>query len=103
MVIKTFAETIKSHIRESDLFARYGGDEFVAIFFSLPKEDIQKKMNSTMRKFESNPLIIDNNKIIIKFSYGIANFTQDTQKDNNLFIIADERMYQHKKSKKRHK
>ncbi len=31
-ILRKFAHTIKSHIREADCVGRYGGEEFIAVF-----------------------------------------------------------------------
>lgn len=45
-VLKVFADTVGSSIRESDIFARYGGDEFVALFH----DSNQKILKSVCRQ-----------------------------------------------------
>lgn len=100
ILISNFAGTIKDNIRESDLFARYGGDEFIAIFFNSNTIDIENRLTSIIKYFNDNPLDIGDDKITISFSYGIASFPEESKDLNHLLKLADERMYSHKRISK---
>jgi diguanylate cyclase (GGDEF)-like protein len=49
-VLQRIAETIRVTIRASDLPARVGGDEFVVIFWRLPKEDALRIARRLVRR-----------------------------------------------------
>ena len=38
IVLQRIAQTVLSCVRKTDVVIRYGGDEFVIIFFSIPQE-----------------------------------------------------------------
>ncbi|EOC99738.1 sensor domain-containing diguanylate cyclase [Caldisalinibacter kiritimatiensis] len=100
LVIRTFAKTIKDNIRESDFLARYGGDEFVGVFFGSYGEDISNRILNIMNQLKNSPLIIDDTEITINFSFGIAEFPKDGAEIKDLFKTADKRMYEFKNNEK---
>ncbi|MCT4618179.1 MAG: diguanylate cyclase [Marinisporobacter sp.] len=104
LFIKTFAKTINNSIRSSDIFARYGGDEFIGVFFEIDTKVLTNKLEEWSKQFIQNPILFEENKMICSFSYGIANFPHDGENYKELVKIADERMYVYKdKIKKRMK
>lgn len=96
-VIKEFANVISAMIRESDIFARFGGDEFIGIFFESDVAKLKVKFENII----SNNLIkttFDKDQIDIGFSYGISKYPEDGLNYEDLFNKADERMYVYKTS-----
>ncbi len=94
--IKKFATTLLENVRASDLFARYGGDEFIAVFFNMNKDDVLDKMEGIINNLEESPLEFGQDKIICSFSYGIASYPEDARNYKDLVKIADQRMYSYK-------
>ena len=102
-LIKTFASHLSSKTRISDIFARFGGDEFVAIFWGSDLQNIIQKLEDIVKDFVNDPILFEENTIICSFSYGISNFPQNGTDYNELIGIADKNMYEYKqklKSKK---
>jgi len=97
MVISEFAKVIKDNIRASDLFVRYGGDEFIGIFCDSSPNDIENRLSGIMQYFKNNPLKVNDNQVIITFSYGIAYFPEESEDIDEIIKLADKRMYEHKK------
>lgn len=98
--IKIFAKELSKQIDSSDILVRYGGDEFVGVFFNIDEEVLIKKFDKLIKYLNTNPIKFDDNSVIYSFSYGIANFTKDADSYNQLVRIADKRMYQYKKQGK---
>lgn len=99
-IIRHFAKTIKKSMRHTDLIARYGGDEFIGVFFNTNEKNLHKRIADISKKFEKKPLNINVNNVILDFSYGIANFPNDATEIKELIEIADRKMYAFKNSKK---
>lgn len=99
MVIKNFANTIHKNIRESDFFARIGGDEFVGLFYNLDEIILQERIKLWETQFKNDPIKIENNIIYIQFSYGISVFPEEGNYFSNLLELSDKRMYKQKRSK----
>jgi diguanylate cyclase (GGDEF)-like protein len=91
--IKTFAEIVDSVISKYGVFSRFGGDEFNIIVPSNI-EDILDEVN--FKILESTMI----NELKISYSYGIANYPDDGKDYDELFKVADSRMYKNKKIKK---
>ena len=96
--IRHFSETVKSHIRQRDIFARIGGDEFCLILRNCPKEIAEKKLQEMQEAFSS-----DTSKPYPKsFSYGIVEVVRQHQEllAEEILERADAVMYE---QKRRHK
>lgn len=95
-VLKEFSETIGNSIRGSDVFARYGGDEFIAYFKNSRTEDIKNRITAIKTKFADTPLELDGERYNIRFSYGIAEYHNEGMTLENLLRTADKQMYENK-------
>jgi len=98
MYIKTFSENLIKSVRSSDILARYGGDEFVAIFYGTDSNSLIMKFEELFKTLNNNPFIFENNKIVCSFSYGIVSFPEEAQTYNQLVKVADDRMYVYKRT-----
>ncbi len=95
IVLQNIAQTILSCVRKTDAVIRYGGDEFVIIFFSIPADIFKKKLERI--RYSVSILIIDTHpELRISVSVGGV-YGKDTTK--RLFKVADNMMYQSKKDK----
>ena len=94
-----FSKTIRDNIRVTDLFARYGGDEFVVALFNMENNLINEKIKNINEQLMKNPIRNNGKSYIVKFSYGISNFPEDGSGIKELINIADQRMYLDKKQR----
>ena len=97
-LLKTFARGLNSKINDSDIFARFGGDEFVAIFLEEDLQNVIKKLEGILKEFANNPILFEENTIICSFSYGISGFPKNGTDYNDLIRIADKNMYAYKQN-----
>ncbi len=91
--LKFVAFKIMNSIRENDIAARYGGEEFAII---LPEADAKSAymVGERMRSLvESEILELDDVKIDITISVGVATFPDDASDWESLIKIADKRLY----------
>lgn len=98
--IMTIVDLIKDGIRDTDIFARIGGDEFVVLLLKCPKEQADKKME---RLYHSASLL--SQSVLpydVSFSYGIIEVPYDNNEMTAETIIssADSAMYQFKQASK---
>lgn len=90
-VLRKVAKILKDSFRKDDFIIRYGGDEFVV----LAKTD-KKILDKLTKRIEENF-----KKYSISMSYGTAFYPQEGDNLQDLIILADKRMYEQKKAKKR--
>jgi len=92
-VLKKIAGALKTETRKSDVLARYGGDEFIGIFFNTTTEALCHKFNQQRLALLDEPLIEAGVVVPCTYSYGVANFPSDGDTLEGLIAVADNRMY----------
>jgi diguanylate cyclase (GGDEF)-like protein len=97
-LLKIVAKRIKSLIRTQDILVRLGGDEFALVTESFNSESDLELIASRIIEKICEPFVINNLKINIGISIGIAYFSGEYKKDKNvlenlLFKTADNNMY----------
>ncbi|MEI7668273.1 MAG: sensor domain-containing diguanylate cyclase [Erysipelotrichaceae bacterium] len=98
-VLKEVAKTMLTHIRNFDLLARFGGDEFVLLMFNTSQaeadifvERLEKEIGTLNIKFEDHVLKIS-------VSFGIYQLNKE-DKFEQVIAEADKRLYEKKRNKK---
>jgi diguanylate cyclase (GGDEF)-like protein len=77
IVLKETADTIYKFLRESDIFIRYGGEEFIMVLPNTPLS-ISKNLAERIRKKVSQSIIkLNHVKIKITISIGISRFIKN--------------------------
>ncbi|HOS69450.1 MAG TPA: EAL domain-containing protein [Bacillota bacterium] len=101
IILKEFAKRLKSSIRENDIAARFGGDEFI-IMLLLAKEnyEILHIANRILEEI-SKPFVLDSIELHITASLGIAKYPDDGSDSTVLIRNADIAMYRSKENKNR--
>jgi len=93
--LKEVANFIKRSFRNTDIVARYGGDEFVVIMPGAPKEvasAIACKFQENLGKLTINVERLDVS-ISVTASVGVVAFPDDGETPKELFWMADSIMY----------
>ncbi len=92
-VIKNVAQILEQSVRKDDVVIRYGGDEFLMVFFDITKEDLENKLS--FLKSQLKKIKIDNfEQISISMSFGGA---FGTELVSNMIGTADNALYESKK------
>ncbi|RUL54021.1 sensor domain-containing diguanylate cyclase [Lysinibacillus antri] len=92
-VLKYLAKTVRSLIREKDMFFRYGGEEFVLLMSDTNTSEAYM-MAERIRTTIADTISPIGKSITV--SLGISEFPIHTQSLGDLFIFADKALYQSK-------
>lgn len=97
-VLRETAERLKRQVRDSDISARMGGDEFTLI---LPDTDEKAAENVAKKVIESllKPYVFNGQQFILGASIGIAIYPEDGIDADTLLQKADTAMYVAKNTK----
>lgn len=94
-VLKEFVNIIKTQIRKDDIFARWGGEEFVLVL-SIGNFDLTLRKIIDIKNSISNHVFKDVEKVTA--SFGVIEISDDYLTVNKLFEKADECLYVAKNS-----
>ncbi|MDI6715357.1 MAG: diguanylate cyclase [Actinomycetota bacterium] len=97
-VLKALAAILKGNIRQSDLAARYGGDEFALILPETNAEQAFKVGEKLRRKVEASPIQFSDNTIQLTLSIGVSSFSSEMNEPLDLIKKADEALYMAKEA-----
>jgi diguanylate cyclase (GGDEF)-like protein len=96
-VLKTFAEILKTHTRESDICARLGGEEFLVMLTHSDRGGTKTAVERIRKQFESTTVTVGASTVTATASFGVAGFRGTKPPDWNAIIeSADTALYQAK-------
>ncbi len=92
-IIRRVAELLEDSVRKEDVVIRYGGDEFMMVFFDITKKSLENKLSGI--KSELRNIKIENYEDLpITMSFGAA---FGTELVSNMIKTADKALYESKK------
>ncbi len=95
-LLKQVTQRLQACLRQGDLVARWGGDEFTLIFPDIAYvEDISKLAHSMLESLNA-PFLLEEQELYISGSLGIALFPYDGENAATLLQHADTAMYRAK-------
>jgi two-component system cell cycle response regulator len=98
IVIKRLSLTLASTLGERDLLSRFGGEEFVVVFWDCTLEQGCQKLDAMRRAFGTIPFEVKPGDIRhFSFSGGIAAYP-GCKTENELFLRADAMLYEAKQA-----
>ncbi len=98
-LLKEIAQNIKCIIRSSDTLLRLGGDEFLLLLNNIDMKRSKIILEKIMQNVRSIKAV-DNHKITVSLSIGIAHCPKDGISMESLMYASDKAMYQAKKEGK---
>jgi diguanylate cyclase (GGDEF)-like protein/PAS domain S-box-containing protein len=105
-VLRQLAARLRSAVRETDLVARQGGDEFLVLIADLPMgaEAVDalaavSKVNDRIAEVMAEPFRLRAGELSLRASIGCALFPVDGSEGSDLLRGADEAMYEHKRDR----
>ncbi len=93
-VLKEIAQFVKSQLRQSDIFARWGGEEFVIVLLHTSLEQAQTTTENLRAKIAQNRFA----NLDVTCSFGVSHFDMKDDTDKSILKRADTAMYEAKNS-----
>ena len=94
-VIKRIADIISSEVGNDGIAGRFGGDEFLVVFYNITEEEQLRvhfrAMRDKLRTAFVDSIIDENTPLSL--SIGSATFSKDADNYEDLFLLADQCLY----------
>jgi diguanylate cyclase (GGDEF)-like protein len=94
------ASAISSVIRESDMAARMGGDEFVVLLAGIQDVAGTRRITEDIRQAIAQPIHFEGHDLVVQASVGVAIYPDDGEKIDDLISRADAAMFMEKAAMK---
>ncbi len=95
-VLKQFAQLIKDNVRQQDIFARHGGEEFTLLLRNTDAEKARRIADKIRTNVEQMDVITDFGTLKITISIGLVEFSNHYPKFDSLILLADKALYEAK-------
>jgi diguanylate cyclase (GGDEF)-like protein len=97
-VLRRVAQALTRVVRDSDICARHGGDEFVVVMPGCGAAEARRRIDEIQRAVASAGFDATHTLSTLGISAGVAVFPDDGDCFEELFAAADSRMYQSKRT-----
>jgi diguanylate cyclase (GGDEF)-like protein/PAS domain S-box-containing protein len=95
--LREVASRLRRSVRERDLVARTGGDEFVVVLADLAVEErVAHDAAGRIRGAFAAPLVVEGEQVHLQAAVGVARYPDDGRDMERLLAAADREMYAHK-------
>lgn len=92
-VLKSFADVLQASIRKHDRVGRYGGEEFALLMPSTGKDTAARVAERVRREVEARGVMVDDRRINVTVSGGVAAYGTDGEDWDTLLSAADTALY----------
>ena len=96
-VLAHFVGRLRSHVRDSDVIGRLGGDEFGVILSHANEAQAQKKASFLLNMLDADPTRWNGRLLSVRFSFGVCEIAPRVPAETAI-MRADEAMYSNKRS-----
>lgn len=97
-MLKSVADRLKAHVRESDTVARLGGDEFAVVLNEIDDPSAAAAVARKVLADLERPIILDTHELFTTASVGVCIYPGDGTDAESLLKNADTAMYRAKHS-----
>ncbi|HEY8133750.1 MAG TPA: EAL domain-containing protein [Thermoanaerobaculia bacterium] len=95
-LLREIATRLRTSVREGDVVARVGGDEFTIVLQELEKKEDAAAMAQRVLRIVAEPIDVDGQRLYITTSIGITVYPDDGEDAETLLKNADSAMYRAK-------
>lgn len=99
-LLKIATDKLRSCVRDNDMVARIGGDEFLIVITQVVGDTMLSSVATRIIDALSRPFSINNIEVSVSASVGIAMYPEDSQDPEELIKLADHAMYDVKRKGK---
>ena len=92
-VLRVFGTLMKRHARASDIYCRYGGEEFLMVLPRMTEEIAVERAEQLRKEISASPVSFDGSPIAVTASFGVASFPQNGRTGDELIATADSALY----------
>ncbi|HXY31695.1 MAG TPA: GGDEF domain-containing protein [Gemmatimonadaceae bacterium] len=99
-VLRAVATRLRQSVRQHDMVARYGGDEFVVLFAEMVGERARERLDVVRERLADMEVAVSGSEIRagITLSAGISTWGEDGHQADDLLLAADERLFDAKRA-----
>jgi diguanylate cyclase (GGDEF)-like protein len=98
-VLASLGKLLAARFRTVDVRGRWGGEEFAVAFYGEDKKTARKITERVLHDFGEMSFVGDDNQTFqVTFSAGVATFPEDGATFDELFRVADQRLYEAKET-----
>lgn len=99
-LLATLAQRMRHALRDSDMLARFGGDEFIAVLSEMSNPVLLAALTARITEAARAPVMLEGCTICPSASIGIALFPRDGSTAAQLIRCADTAMYAQKRGRR---
>jgi diguanylate cyclase (GGDEF)-like protein/PAS domain S-box-containing protein len=92
-VLRVFGNLMRQHARGSDIYCRYGGEEFLLVMPGMAEQQAVERAEELRSTMAAAPVGHGPSTIAVTASFGVATFPRDGRTGDALIAAADRAMY----------
>jgi diguanylate cyclase (GGDEF)-like protein len=92
-VLRVFGDLMRRHARGSDIYCRYGGEEFLLVMPGMAEQQAVERAEELRSTMAAAPVGHGASTIAVTASFGVATFPRDGRTGDALIAAADRAMY----------
>ena len=92
-ILRHLGQCLTARLRTTDCVGRLGGEEFGLILRDVGVADAYRLANELRERIATSPASYDGKPVTVTASFGIAYWPADAERLNELYQIADQRLY----------
>ncbi len=95
-ILQSIVRIARENLREADIFARHGGEEFIILLANSNAQESQIVAERIRKNIAASHLDTERGKVNVTVSIGIAELSSDTNTIDHLVKYADQALYKAK-------